>query len=118
MCHTCIVYGPSVVLHVTHDSQLNAAELMSGQVVTYIPERSYEMLLCTVSLADRAASYASAQGNRYQFGLTSTLQCLLNGVQKRYYMKMNVSRVRMKQIRFLFSAAVAPEMYFYLILSR
>lgn len=28
------------------------------------------MLLCTVSFADRAASYASAQANRCQFGLT------------------------------------------------
>jgi len=76
-----IVYGPPVILHFTLWSQLDVTELMSGQIITCVPELIQRMLLCTVSLADRAASYAPAQVNRYQIGLTSTLQCLLNGVQ-------------------------------------
>ncbi len=78
---TVIVFGPPVILHVTHDSQLEAAELMSGQVVNCIPESGQMLLLCTARNANRAASFASAQVNRYQLGLTPTLQCLLNSVQ-------------------------------------
>jgi len=56
---------------------------MSGQIVTYILEPGQRLLLCTARNANRAASFASAQVNRYQCGLTSTLQCLLNGVCKK-----------------------------------
>ena len=78
---TVIVFGPPVILHVTLCSQLDVAELRSGQVVTCIPESGHSMLLCTARNANRAASFASAQVNRYQVSLTPTLQCLLNSVQ-------------------------------------
>jgi len=55
-----IVYGPPVILHFTLWSQLDVTELMSGQIITCVPELIQRMLLCTVSLADRAASYVVA----------------------------------------------------------
>jgi len=45
-----IVYGPPVILHVTLYSQLDVTELMSGQIITCVPEVSQRMLLCTVVL--------------------------------------------------------------------